>query len=71
MRTIYLLTGFFALLLNKAIGQDTASFNYTFGLNNQVIFTNTSHLHGDAIRKAVWTFGDGVKQETAPLANTY
>ncbi|MGZ4017705.1 MAG: PKD domain-containing protein, partial [Flavisolibacter sp.] len=55
----------------KAIGQDTASFNYTFGLNNQVIFTNSSHLHGDASRKAVWLFGDGAKQVTAPLANTY
>jgi PKD repeat protein len=71
MRKIYLLTSFLLLLFTSVKSQDTASFTYTIGLNNQVVFTNTSHLHGDAARKAYWSFGDGVKQVTAPLANTF
>ena len=70
MGKIYLLTTFIVSLFQYAQGQDTANFTFSIGANNQVIFTNTSHLHGDAPRKAVWLFGDGVKQVTAPLANT-
>jgi PKD repeat protein len=71
MRKFYLLTSFTLCLLTKAISQDTANFIYTIGINNQVIFTNTSHLHGDMPRKAIWSFGDGVKQITTPLSNTF
>ena len=71
MRKIYLLTSFIVILFHQAKSQDTANFTFSVGANNQVIFTNTSHLHGDAPRKAVWLFGDGVKQVTAPLANTF
>jgi len=71
MRTFYLLTGIFAVLSIGAKAQDTAYFSYSIGVNNQVFFTNMSRLHGDNNRRAVWIFGDGVKQETAPLANTY
>jgi PKD repeat protein len=71
MRKFYLLTSFILVLFNKVICQDTANFTFSIGLNNQVLFTNTSHLHSDATRKAVWLFGDGVKQVTPPMANTY
>jgi PKD repeat protein len=71
MRKFYLLTSFLLVLFGNAKSQDTANFTYTIGLNNQVIFINTSHLHGDAPRKAYWSFGDGAKQMTAPLANTF
>jgi len=71
MRKFYLLTSFVMSLFHHANGQDTANFTYTISSTNQVIFTNTSHLHGDAPRKAVWLFGDGVKQITPPLANTF
>jgi hypothetical protein len=71
MRKFYLLTSFILVLFISALAQDTANFTYSIGLNNQVLFTNSSHLHGDASRKAVWLFGDGAKQVTPPLANTY
>ena len=71
MRKFYLLTSFALLLFSKAYNQDTANFVFTIGLSNGVSFTNTSHLHGDASRKAFWSFGDGVKQMTLPLANTF
>jgi len=70
MRKLYLLTSFILSLFNLAYSQDTANFTFTIGPNNEVSFTNTSHLHGDATKKAVWLFGDGVKQVTPPLANT-
>jgi PKD repeat protein len=71
MRKFYLLTSLLLLLFFRAISQDTAGFTYTIGLNNQVIFANTSHLHGDGLKKAYWSFGDGVRQMTTPLANTF
>jgi len=71
MRKLYLLTTLTLLLFCKVKGQDTANFIYTIGINNGVTFTNTSHLHGDAYRKAFWSFGDGVKQMTAALGNTF
>jgi len=71
MRKIYLLSSLVLFLFCKANSQDTANFTYTIGISNQVIFTNTSHLHGDAYRKAVWTFGDGVRQSTTVLGNAF
>jgi len=70
MRNFYLLTSL-VMTLFQANGQDTANFTYTISSANQVIFSNTSHVHGDAPQKAVWLFGDGVKQVTPPLANTF
>lgn len=71
MRKIYLLSSLALFLFCRANSQDTANFTYTIGISNQVSFTNTSHLHGDAYRKAVWSFGDGVRQTTTALANTF
>lgn len=69
MRKFYLLLTLL-LGLHQAYSQDTANFNYTITPNNNVEFINTSHLHGDAVRKAWWSFGDGARQMTPPLANT-
>jgi len=71
MRKFYFLAFFIAFLNANAQSQDTANFNYTVGQNNQVFFTNTSHLHGDAPKKAIWLFGDGIRQGTSPLANVF
>lgn len=71
MRKCYLLTSFVVLLFCKAQSQDTANFTFTIGTYNQVSFTNTSHLHGDAYRKAFWSFGDGSQFMTTPLGNAY
>lgn len=71
MRKLYLLTSFILFLFYKANSQDTANFIFTVNANQLVSFTNTSHLHGDGSRKAFWSFGDGTKQTTSPLANTY
>lgn len=71
MRKFYLLAGFFFFLFCKANSQDTANFTFTTGIGNQVNFINTSHLHGDAYRKAFWSFGDGSQLTTGPLGNAY
>jgi PKD repeat protein len=70
MRKFYLLLTIFLGLFTQANSQDTANFNFIIGSNFNVAFVNTSHLHGDGIRKAYWSFGDGTRQMTPPLANT-
>jgi PKD repeat protein len=71
MRKFYLLTTLILFLFARAYSQDTANFSFTIGLNDQVSFINTSHLHGDAVRKAFWSFGDGTKQMTTALGNAF
>lgn len=72
MRKIYLLlAAIFGSLLLKAQTTDNVNFNFAPDpLTNNVAFTNTTVLHGDAPRKAFWSFGDGSTQVTTPLANT-
>lgn len=69
MRKLY----FFLLILfiggNQIMAQDSASFQFTIA-GNDVTFINTSILHGDGVRKAIWSFGDGTSQFSAPLAGT-
>ena len=72
MRKFYLLLTTVAFLFLQSVkAQDTANFSFTIGLNNTVSFVNLSHLHGDYYRRAYWSFGDGTRQETTPLANIY
>lgn len=69
MRKFYLLFTLLAgVLFQSARAQDSVRFNFTIGINYDVAFTNTSILAGSEPRKAFWTFGDGVRIMTPPLA---
>jgi PKD repeat protein len=67
---------YFLLLLLSGIGllsvsaQDAANFTIVIGTNNSVHFNNTSTTTGDAIRKGVWTFGDGQSATTGAKEGT-
>jgi PKD repeat protein len=69
MRKLYLLL-VWIVIAQTLKAQDTANFNFSFGPNNIVTFTNLSVIHGNDLRKAYWTFGDGIRQQTLPLAGT-
>lgn len=70
MRKFYLLTTLVLGVFCKTYSQDTANFSIHINANNIVEFINASHLHEDAYRKAIWSFGDGTWLSTAPLSNT-
>src|SRR5215207_6571898 len=70
MRKIYfLLACFLTSFVLRA--QTVNNVNFTFladPLTNNVVFTNTSVLQGDGVKKAFWSFGDGSLAITGPLA---
>ena len=70
MRKIYLLLAcVFASFVLKAQTGNTVNFNFLPDpLTNNVVFTNTSVLQGDGVKKAFWYFGDGSMAITGPLA---
>jgi PKD repeat protein len=70
MRKIYFLLLLTGLSFVPALAQDAANFTFTFGSNNVVHFTNTTTTTGDAVRKAVWSFGDGQSSTTGAKEGT-
>lgn len=69
MRRFYFLFIILTGLFLKARAQDSVSFSFSIATGNNVVFTNTSHLHGNDLHKAFWTFGDGSSRvQTGPLA---
>ena len=79
MRKLYaLLAGFVISLVSISnanagtVTPDVANFTFTIDApSNNVFFTNTSTIGSEpGIRRAFWSFGDGVVQMTGPLQNT-
>jgi PKD repeat protein len=69
MRKFYLLLTLLPVLVSRSLfAQDSARFDVSVGLNNDVVFTNTSVLSGSDARKAYWSFGDGTRIMTPPLS---
>jgi PKD repeat protein len=70
MRKFYfLLACCFTSFILKAQTTNIVDFNFSADpLTNNVVFTNTSVLPGDGIKKAFWYFGDGSLAITPPLA---
>jgi PKD repeat protein len=72
MRKIYLLGLLVSAFLSiHSRAQDSVRFQVSIGTNNLVNFINTSVLSGPEPRKAFWTFGDGTRASTAPLAGIH
>jgi PKD repeat protein len=65
-RIALLFASLFFLLAARA--QDQVNFTYSIQPGLNVIFANTSVVGTDMPRKAFWDFGDGIRQQTPPLA---